>query len=214
MADDSSETSRLLKRAAEGDSEGWGLLLERYRERLRRMVALRLDQRLQGRIDASDVIQEAYLEAWNRLPNYLRESTMPFYLWLRFLTCQQVLALHRVHLGREMRNAAREISLYNSALLEVSSATLAAQLMGDDTRPSEAARRTELKLRLQEALNQMDAIDREVIALRHFEQLSRAETAELLGIRESAVSKRYVRALERLRGILADMPGGLGEVGP
>jgi RNA polymerase sigma-70 factor (ECF subfamily) len=209
MADDPSETGRLLKRAAEGDSEGWGLLLERYRERLRRMVALRLDQRLQGRIDASDVIQETYLEAWNRLPDYLRESAMPFYLWLRFLSCQKVLELHRQHLGREMRNATREVSLYQDAWPEVSSVTLAAQLLGDDTRPSQAALRTELKLRLQEALNQMDPIDREVIALRHFEQLSRAETAELLEIRESAVSKRYVRALARLKGILAGMPGGL-----
>src|SRR5262249_55642759 len=213
MADNSSETGRLLKRVAEGDSEGWGKLLARHRERLRRMVALRLDPRLQGRVDASDVIQEAYLEAWSRLPEYLRESAMPFYLWLRFLTCQKVLALHRHHLGREMRDAAREVSLYKGALPEASSAALAAHLMGHDTRPSEAALRVELKLRLQEALNQMDPIDREVIALRHFEQLRRAETAELLGIRESAVSKRYVRALERLKGILASMPGGLGELG-
>jgi RNA polymerase sigma-70 factor (ECF subfamily) len=213
MADNSSETGRLLKRVAQGDSEGWGKLLARHRERLRRMVALRLDQRLQGRVDASDVIQEAYLEAWSRLPAYLRDRGMPFYLWLRFLTCQKVMALHRHHLGREMRNAGREVSLYRGALPEASSAALAAQLMGHDARPSEAALHIELKLRLQEALNQMEAIDREVIALRHFEQLSRAETAELLGIRESAVSKRYVRALERLKGILANMPGGLGELG-
>jgi RNA polymerase sigma-70 factor (ECF subfamily) len=213
MAENSSETNQLLRLAAQGESEGWGTLLAQHRERLRRMVALRLDQRLQGRVDASDVIQEAYLEAWNRLPEYLREPAMPFYLWLRFLACQKVVALHRHHLGREMRNAGREVSLYRGALPEASSAALAAQLLGHDTRPSEAALRIELKLRLQEALNQMDAVDREVIALRHFEQLSRAETAQLLGIRESAVSKRYVRALERLKGILASMPGGLGEMG-
>jgi len=212
MADDSSETRQLLRRAAEGDSERWGALLARHRERLRRMVALRLDQRLHGRIDASDVIQEAYLEAWHRLPEYLRQSTMLFFLWLRFLTGQKVLALHRHHLRREMRDAGREVSLYRGALPEASSAALAAQLMGHDTRPSEAALRIELKLRLQEALSQMDAIDREVIALRHFEHLSRAETAEVLGMRESAVSKRYVRALDRLKGILASMPGGLPEV--
>jgi len=212
MASDSSETRQLLRRAAEGDSERWGALLARHRERLRRMVALRLDQRLHGRIDASDVIQEAYLEAWHRLPEYLRQSTMLFFLWLRFLTGQKVLALHRHHLRREMRDAGREVSLYRGALPEASSAALAAQLMGHDTRPSEAALRIELKLRLQEALSQMDAIDREVIALRHFEHLSRAETAEVLGMRESAVSKRYVRALDRLKGILASMPGGLPEV--
>jgi RNA polymerase sigma-70 factor (ECF subfamily) len=178
------------------------------------MVALRLDQRLQGRIDASDVLQEAYLEAWSRLTEYLHEPTMPFFLWLRFLTGQRLLILHRHHLGRQMRDAGREISLYRGALPEASSAALAAHLLGHDTRPSEAAMRIELKLRLQEALNQMDSVDREVLALRHFEQLSRAETAQVLGMRESAVSKRYFRALERLKDILASMPGGLGEVWP
>jgi RNA polymerase sigma-70 factor (ECF subfamily) len=178
------------------------------------MVALRLDQRVQGRVDASDVIQDAYLEAWTRLGEYVRQPTMPFFLWLRFLVGQKVLALHRHHLGREMRAAGREVSLYRGALPEASSAALAAQLLGHDTRPSEAALRIELRIRLQEALNQMDAVDREVIALRHFEQLSRAETAQVLGMRESAVSKRYVRALERLKGILSSMPGGQGEVWP
>src|SRR6516164_566736 len=197
----SAETDRLLQRAVQGDTQEWGVLLERHRKRLRRMVALRFDQRLQGRIDASDVIQEAFLEASTRLPEYVRQPTMPFFLWLRFLTGQKVLQLHRHHLRREMRDAGREVSLYRGALPEASSAALAAQLMGHDTRPSEAAVRIELKIRLQQALNQMDALDREVIALRHFEQLSRSETAELLGMRESAVSKRYIRALQRLKQI-------------
>ena len=213
-ADNSSETSQILRRASRGDTKGWEALLERHRERLRRMVALRLDQRVQGRVDASDVIQDAYLEAWTRLAENVRQPSMPFLLWLRFLVGQKVLALHRHHLGREMRAAGREVSLYRGALPEASSAALAAQLLGHDTRPSEAALRIELKIRLQEALNQMDAVDREVIALRHFEQLSRAETAQVLGMRESAVSKRYVRALERLKGILSNMSGGQGEVWP
>lgn len=210
MADDSNETRALLQRVSQGDSAGWETLLARHRERLRRMVALRLDQRVQGRVDASDVIQEACLEAWTRLPEYLRQPSMPFFLWLRFLTCQKVTTLHRHHLGCEMRDAGREVSLYQGALPEASSAALAAHLLGCDTRPSEAAVRVELKIRLQEALNQMDAVDREVIALRHFEQLSRTETAQVLGMRESAVSKRYVRALERLKGILTSMPGAGG----
>jgi RNA polymerase sigma-70 factor (ECF subfamily) len=214
MADNSSGTNELLRRAADGDSQGWGALLTQHTERLRRMVALRLDQRLQGRIDPSDVLQEACLEAWSRLPEYLREPTVPFFLWLRFLTGQKLVTLHRHHLGRQMRDPGREISLYRGALPEASSAALAAQLLGHDTRPSEAILRIELKLRLQEALNQMDALDREVLALRHFEQLSRAETAQVLGMRESAVSKRYVRALGRLKDILTSMPGGLQEVWP
>jgi RNA polymerase sigma-70 factor (ECF subfamily) len=214
MVDESNETTALLRRAAEGDVQGWGALLTRHNERLRRMVALRLDQRLQGRLDPSDVLQEAYLEAWSRLADYLREPSMPFFLWLRFLAGQKLVTLHRHHLGREMRDAGREVSLYRGALPEASSAALAAQLLGRDTRPSEAALRIELKLRLQQALNQMEPVDREVIALRHFEQLSRAETAQVLGLRESAVSKRYVRALQRLKDILTSLPGGLGEVWP
>jgi RNA polymerase sigma-70 factor (ECF subfamily) len=214
MADNSSETNELLRRAAAGDAQRWGELLTQHDKRLRRMLALRLDQRLQGRIDPSDVLQEAYLEAWTRLAEYLHNPTMPFFLWLRFLAAQKLVTLHRHHLGRQMRDAGREIALYRGALPEASSAALAAQLLGHDTRPSEAAIRVELKIRLQEALNQMDAIDREVLALRNFEQLSRAETAEVLGLRESAVSKRYIRALGRLKDILAAMPGGLGEVQP
>ncbi len=209
---DSGETGELLRRAAQGDPQGWGALLERHRKRLRRMVALRLDQRLQGRIDASDVIQEAYLEASARLPEYLRQPAMPFFLWLRFLTGQKLLELHRHHLGTQMRDVGREVSLYRGALPETSSAALAAQLLGRDTRPSEAAVRAERKIRLQEALNSMDPLDREVLALRHFEQLNNAETAQALGLQESAASKRYIRALKKLKDILSGMPGGIGEV--
>jgi RNA polymerase sigma-70 factor (ECF subfamily) len=211
MTNDSSETRKMLERAAQGDNAALSALLERQRERLRRMIALRMDQRLQGRIDASDVIQEAYLEAWTRLAEYLRAPTMPFFLWLRLLTVQRLVTLHRKHLGVKMRDAALEISLYQEGLPEASSAALAAQLLGQDTRPSEAAIRAEMKVRLQEALNTMDPLDREVLALRHFEQLSRAEIAHLLQIREAAVSKRYIRALKRLKDLLSSMPGGSSE---
>jgi RNA polymerase sigma-70 factor (ECF subfamily) len=210
MTSDSSETRKILEQAAQGDSSALSALLTQHRERLRRMVALRMDQRLQGRIDASDVIQEAYLEAWTRLAEYLRAPTMPFFLWLRLLTAQKLVTLHRKHLGVQMRDPAVEISLYGG-LPGTSSAALAAQLLGQDTRPSEAAIRAEMKVRLQEVLNSMDPLDREVLALRHFEQLSRAEIAHLLQIRESAVSKRYIRALKRLKDLLSSKPGGLAE---
>jgi RNA polymerase sigma-70 factor (ECF subfamily) len=206
----SAETDRLLLQAAQGDAQQWGALLERHRQRLRRMVALRLDQRLQGRLDASDVIQEAFLEASERLAEYVRQPTMPFFLWLRFLTGQKVLLMHRQHLGTHMRDVGREVSLYRGALPEASSAALAAQLVGHDTRPSEAAIRAERKIRLQEALNSMDPIDREVLALRHFEQLNNAEVAQVLDLQESAASKRYLRALKKLKGILTDPTGRSG----
>src|SRR5262249_54538153 len=150
------------------------------------------------------------LEASARLADYTRKPDMPFFLWLRFLTGQRLLRVHRQHLGAEMRDVAREVSLYHGALPEATSAALAAQLLGRDTRPSEAAIRAERRIRLQEALNSMDPIDREVLALRHFEQLTNPEAARVLGLQESAAAKRYVRALKRLREILDARPGGLG----
>jgi RNA polymerase sigma-70 factor (ECF subfamily) len=212
MTGNSSETDNLLHAAAQGDNERWGALLARHQERLRRMVALRLDHRLQGRIDPSDVIQEAYLEASRRLADYLKKPTMAFFLWLRFLTGQKLLELHRYHLGAQARDAGREVSLYRGSLPETTSAALAAQLLGHLTRPSEAAIRAETKIRLQEALNRMEPLEREVLALRHFEHLSNAEAAQVLDIQESAASKRYIRALKRLKDILTSKPGGIGEI--
>jgi RNA polymerase sigma-70 factor (ECF subfamily) len=214
MTPDSSETRQVLEQAARGNNAGWSALLEQHRERLRRMVALRLDRRLQGRIDASDVIQEACLEAWSRLAEYVREPKMPFFLWLRLLIGQKLVTLHRHHLGVERRAAGLEIALYRGTLPEASSAALAAQLLGHDTRPSEAAIRAEVRIQLQEALNRLEPIDREVLALRHFEQLSRAECAHLLGISDVAVSKRYFRALKRLKEVLSNLPGGAAEFLP
>jgi RNA polymerase sigma-70 factor (ECF subfamily) len=214
MTDDSSETNRLLRQAARGDPVRFGALLEEYRPRLRRMVALRLDPRLYGRIDPSDVIQETYLEASARLAEYLRKPAMPFFLWLRFLAGQKLVTLHRHHLGTHMRDAGREVALYRGRLPETSSATLAAQLLGHEARPSEAAVRAELKVRLQEALNSLDPLDREVLALRHFEQLSLAEAAQVLGLTESGACRRHLRALKRLKEVLSGLPGGLEGLWP
>jgi RNA polymerase sigma-70 factor, ECF subfamily len=207
-----SEVNRLLCRAAAGEADAWRGLFDRDRDRLRRMVALRLDRRLQGRIDPSDVIQDAQIEAITRLPEYLHESSLPFFLLLRLIVGQQLKILHRRHLGAKIRDADREIGLYHGALPEATSAALAAQLLGHLTKPSEAAVRAERKVRIQTALNGMDALDREILALRHFEQLSNGEAARALGLSKSAASKRYVRALSRLKDILAAGPGGLSEL--
>ena len=204
--DDKSGT--LLEEALGGDERAMGCLLEQHRDRLRRMVQLRMDRRLQGRIDASDVIQDALAEASMRFGDYAKEPNMPFFLWLRFLTRQRLLILHRRHLGAELRDASREISIHRGPFPEATSAALAAQLIGRHTSPSQAVVLAELKLQIEEALNSMDATDREVLTLRHFERLSNAETAQELGIHESAASKRYVRALKRLRICLLDLPGG------
>jgi len=209
---DRSETTRLVEQALRGDQRALAELLGRDRERLRRMVALRLDRRLQGRVDPSDVIQEACLDAARRLPEYHKNPTMPFFLWLRLLTGQRLVDEHRKHLGAAARDVGREISLYRGALPETTTAALAAHLLGRLTTPSQAAIRAERKIRLQEALNSLEPIDREVLALRHFEELSNAEAAAVLGLDKSAASKRYARALVRLKEILASLPGGLNEV--
>jgi RNA polymerase sigma-70 factor (ECF subfamily) len=178
------------------------------------MVALRLDQRLRGRIDPSDVLQEAFLQAAQDGPRYLDHSEQPVFLWLRWLTGMTLQALHRRHLGVQARNAGREVQFLNRPLPEATSAALAAQLLGRDTRPSVAAVRAERERRLQEALNAMDPLDREVLVLRHFEELSNAEVARELKLQESAASKRYMRALHRLKQALAALPGGIEEFRP
>lgn len=213
-AGDSSGTNRLLRRAAGGDGEGWGALLTRHEGRLRRMVAFRLDPRLQGRIDPEDVVQEVSLAASEHRAEYLQRPAMPFFLWLRGIAGNKLLELHRRHLGTPMRDARREVSLYRGPMPGATSAALAARLLGHDTRPSEAAVRAEMKLRLQGALNAMDPTDREVLALRHVEQLTNAEAARELGIQERAAAKRYLRALKRLREVLEGMPGGLEGLRP
>jgi RNA polymerase sigma-70 factor (ECF subfamily) len=176
------------------------------------MVALRMDRRLQGRVDPSDVIQEAHIEAMSRLTEYLADPSLPFFLWLRLLVGQRLAMLHRHHLGAQARDAGREVAIDHGRLPEATSAALAARLLGRLTRPSEAAIRAERKLRLQAALDALDPLDREILALRHFEQLSNAEAARALGLDKSAASKRYVRALGRLKDVLAPGRNGSSEV--
>ena len=208
-ASSAGEPADLLERAGRGDPAALGELFGRYRERLRRMVKLRMDRRMQGRLDASDVLQEAYVEMAGSLADYLRDPAMPFFLWLRTLTGRKLHALHRQHLGTHMRDASREVSLYHGPFPQASSVSLAAHLLGRLTSPSQAAVKAELRIRVQEALNGMDALDREVLALRHFEQMNNVEIARVLGISETAASNRFVRALKRLKAILMEVPGYL-----
>ena len=197
----------LIDRAAAGDTAALAELFGRYRQRLRAMVRLRMDRRLQGRVDPSDVLQEAYLDVAQQLSSYLAKPEMPFYLWLRLTTGQRLMRLHRHHLGAAIRDAGREVSLHRGALPQASSVSLAAHLLGRMTSASKAVERVEIQLRLQAALNGMDEMDREIIALRHFEELSNAEAARVLGLEPSAASKRYIRALKRLQEILKSIPG-------
>jgi RNA polymerase sigma-70 factor, ECF subfamily len=201
---DDAGSARLVERLRAGDPAAVGELFARHRDRLRRMVDMRLDRRLQGRIDASDVIQEAHLEVAERLGGYLKDPRLPPFLWLRLVVGERLAKLHRTHLGAQMRDAGREVSLFREALPAASSAALAAHLLGKHTSPTQAVVRAERLIRLQEAINALDPIDREILSLRHFEELSRSEAAQALGIEEAAAAKRYVRALKRLKDLLGE----------
>jgi RNA polymerase sigma-70 factor (ECF subfamily) len=209
MSADARTNEELLDAAQGGDEAALAALVERHRGRLERMVRLRMDRRLQGRVDAADVVQEAYLAVRGKFPRYSADPRLPFFLWLRLEVGQQLVDAHRFHLGAKLRDAGQEVSLHRGALPQVTSLSLAEQLLGKLTTASRAAMRAELKLRVQEALNSMDAHDREVLVLRHFEELSNAEAAQVLGIKPSAAVNRYVRALKRLKAVFQGMPRGI-----
>jgi RNA polymerase sigma-70 factor (ECF subfamily) len=207
MSADTRTNEELLDAAGHGDEDALAILVERHR--LERMVRLRMDRRLQGRVDPADVVQEAYLALRRKFPPYSADPRLPFFLWLRLEVGQKLVDLHRFHLGTQMRDAGQEVSLHQGALPPVTSLSLAEHLLGKLTSASRAAMRVELKLRVQEALNSIDPHDREVLILRHFEELSNAEAAQVLGIKPSAAVNRYVRALKRLKDVFQGMPGGV-----
>ncbi len=207
MTTEARDDSALLRLAAAGDQGALSDLFARYRDRLKRMIHLRLSRRLQGRIDDSDILQESYPEIARKLPEYAAEPRLPLFLWLRHMTGLKLVEVHRRHLGTQARDAEREISLHRGGLPEADSISLAAQLLGQLTTPSQAAIRAELRLVVQEALNTMDPLDREVLALKHFEQLSTSDIAEVLGLSKAGAGGRYLRAIKRLREILSHVPG-------
>jgi RNA polymerase sigma-70 factor (ECF subfamily) len=211
MTDDNPrDDDDLLRRLEGGDERALTELFTRNRERLRRMIRLRLDRRMHGRIDSSDVLQDTYLEVARRAHDYLAQPDMPPFLWLRFLTGQTLQALHRHHLKVHMRDAGQEVSLRHHATPRANSVSLAEMLLGRLTSPTRAARRAEMQLKLQAMLNTMEPLDREILALRHFEELTNGEVAQVLGLSKTAASNRYIRALGRLKEMLAAVPGFLG----
>lgn len=193
--------AELLDRLQGGDQGALGELFDRYREKLRRMVQVRMDQRLNGRVAASDVLQEAYIDALKRYPHYFDKPNQNFFGWLRLVVGQRIADLHREHVLAKRRDVRQEKPLDVPAG-GGTSACLAAILVGGLTTPSGIADRNEQYLKLEAALDELDDVDREVLVLRHFEELSNADTASVLGIQPAAASKRYVRALTRLKQIL------------
>lgn len=206
-APNSSGTNRLLQRAGPGrDPQALEELFGRHRERLRKMVRLRLDWQLRGKLSSSAVLHQVYLEACRRIGEYAADPRQSLFLWLRQLTGEQVQQLHRRHLGARGQQAANELSLYRGALPEVNAVSMAAQLLGDRA-ANQSAVRADLLLRLQDALNTLDPLDREVLALCHFEELSEEEMAAVLGLDEDDATLRYLRALKKLKDILSAIPG-------
>ena len=194
MTDPSPDLGALTHRLHAGDPAAAGELFAACRDRLKKMVKLRLDRRLQGRLDASDVLQEAFLDVQRKAADFAGRPDLPAYLWLRLVTTERLLILHRHHLGAQMRDAAQEVSLCPGGAPAASTHSLANLLLGRLTSPTQAAIRAERQLRLQEALNGMDPLDREILALRHFEELSNSEAATVLELSKTAASNRYIRA--------------------
>jgi RNA polymerase sigma-70 factor (ECF subfamily) len=197
------DTQELLDRARTGDQEARQQLLVRHRKRLWEMVALRMDRRLSARVDPSDVVQEALAEAVQQLSDYLRNRPLPFYPWLRQLAWERLIELHRRHLYAQKRSVRREDREY-LALPDDSALHLAQRLLAPGSSPSERLRREELRDRVQTALAQLSPRDREILVLRHLEELSTNETAAVLGITAGAVKMQHLRAVQRLRGLLGE----------
>jgi RNA polymerase sigma-70 factor (ECF subfamily) len=207
MSNPAGGSDDLQQRLLEGDPQALADLFSRHRERLWRMVNFRLDRRLAGRVDPEDILQEAYLDAAQRILHYRDDSPASSFLWLRMIVTQTMIDLHRRHLGTQRRDARREISSDRCSFAQSTSTSLASQFLGHLTSPSQAAMRAELSGQLEQAIAQMDPIDQEVLALRHFEELTNGEVAEVLGIQVKAASIRYVRALKRLQEVLSQLPG-------
>jgi RNA polymerase sigma-70 factor (subfamily 1) len=175
--------------------------------RLKRIVNFRLDYRLSGRVSESDVIQETYVRAAKRIDSFLEKDDMPFFVWLRLEVSQKLFEIHRHHFGAEKRDIRKEIKLGQSADTGKTSMALAAHIVAQLTSPSRLVERAEQIAILEKTLSEMNELDREVIALRNFEELSNIETAEILNIEPAAASKRYLRALKRLREIMESTKG-------
>ena len=203
MEPEAVDPDRLLEQAKQGDEQARQRLLALHREPVRRMISLRLDPAIAARLDASDVVQDVLLEASRRLDDYLRNPAMPFPLWLRHIARDHIIDAHRRHRQAQRRGVDRERPAVPAAFADRSSLDLAAQFLDQELTPASAAIQHEMQRRLHAAIAALDEDDREIVLMRHFEQLSNQEVAAVLGLTEAAASMRYLRALRRLRALLA-----------
>ncbi|WP_166819955.1 sigma-70 family RNA polymerase sigma factor [Thalassoroseus pseudoceratinae] len=208
MWPDSEETQKLLQSAGEGDPQAINHLMERHRQSLRRMVQLRLDRALAGRVDASDVVQDVLIEANTRLDDFVRDGSMPFHLWLRQLAKDRIIDMHRRHRGAQRRSVDREEPMVAGANLDRSAFDRIAGLEDPELTPAAASIRRELESRFLNALDQLQEDDREIVMMRHYEHLSNSDVATTLGLSPAAAGMRYLRALRKLRSVLGEQASG------
>lgn len=201
MDTNSAELIQELSKAQE-DSQQWGMILENHKLRLRQMLDWRMNDLVRSRVDPSDVIQESFIEATKRLSDFIQKPDVPFYVWLRSLAVQKLAQLHRFHIGTQARSVAMDVSIVDHSFSNSASSVLASYLVATLSTPSAAAMEEEQRVKIQAAILELDPTDQEMIFLRHFEELSNLEIASVLGLKPTAASNRYVRALEKLKLIL------------
>lgn len=198
-------TQELVRAVADGDKDAVNDLMNRHRDALRRLVHFRLDRKIAGRVDASDVVQDVLIEANRRLKDYVADPSMPFHLWVRQLAKDRMIDLHRRHHAQK-RSVDKEQPLQGRKFGDRSSLDLAAQLSDQELTPAAATIRKELEERFLEALDQLDESEREIVVMRHVEHLGNGEVAEALELSPAAAGMRYLRAIRRLKSVLTDPP--------
>lgn len=197
------EQQQIIEQLEAGREEALADLFSLVRERLKRIVEFRLDYRLGGRVSQSDVVQDTYVRAAQRIDSFLAKPDMPFFVWLRLEASQRLTEIHRFHFGADKRDVRREVKLNKAENKNgATSMQLAAHIVAQMTSASKLFQKAQQIEALEKTLSEMNDLDREVIALRHFEELSNAETAEVLNVTTAAASKRYLRALTRLKEIM------------
>ena len=205
-------TAKLIENAVNGDKNAAAKLFEIYRRRLRRVLQLRLDDRLKGRLDPSDLLQEVYIEFAKSIAQYRIEQGGSLFVWLRHLAQRRLQMVHRMHLNSQKRNACLEVSYGANSFAQSSAVQLVNGLLSENSTPSNKVLRREVQSRVQEVLLSLAPLDRAILDLRHFEQLSNKEAAEVLGVTEAVASVRFIRALRRLKKLLVAIPG-IGDSG-
>lgn len=193
----------LEQRLSQGETAVFGELFTIHRPRLWQIIHFRLSDKIRGRVDPDDVVQEVFLESEKRLRHYVEGDFPSLFLWLRLVLGQTLSKIHRSHLGTESRTVLREANAAHSGIWGNTSLCLSQRFIAHLTSPSQVAVKGELIGEVRRALDNMSEMDQEVLALRHFEELTNQEVAIELDIQPKAASIRYMRALERLRGVLA-----------